>query len=161
MPFEILPTLFKPLKTHHASPVRTNFSLTRLLDRRRNISTYGYHQAKSLVYSKHGAIPDVLQSVNPSNFRSVLVLTLKNPSIQPGFTPTPSHRRILPSSPYALSPPLSTRPTLTKSKEPTQHSRLSQPPSRHHPPAPFPVAKPVLKSLLSAPASRLSPRAIG
>ncbi len=36
------------------------------LDRRRNISTYGYVQAKSLVYSKHGSPQDVLKYIPPS-----------------------------------------------------------------------------------------------
>lgn len=35
------------------------------LDRRRNISTYGYVQAKSLVYSKHGSPQDVLEYLPP------------------------------------------------------------------------------------------------
>ena len=35
------------------------------LDRRRNISTYGYVQAKSLVYSKHGVPQDVLEYIPP------------------------------------------------------------------------------------------------
>lgn len=36
------------------------------LDRRRNISTYGYVQAKSLVYSKHGSPQDVLEYISPA-----------------------------------------------------------------------------------------------
>ena len=59
----ILPRPFKPFKTYYAYPILTKPTSRRPLDRRRAISTYGYHQAKSLVYSKHGAIPDVLQSV--------------------------------------------------------------------------------------------------
>ena len=35
------------------------------LDRQRNISTYGYVQAKSLVYSKNGSPQDVLEYTTP------------------------------------------------------------------------------------------------
>ena len=36
------------------------------IDRRRTISTYGYTQAKSLVYSQHGSPADVLSCVIPT-----------------------------------------------------------------------------------------------
>ena len=41
-----------------AFPKSSNF---RPLDRRRLISTYGYTQAKALVYPRHGAPRDVLE----------------------------------------------------------------------------------------------------
>ncbi|KAL8823577.1 MAG: hypothetical protein Q9191_005731 [Dirinaria sp. TL-2023a] len=50
---------------------------------RRAISTYGYTQAKSLIYSKHGAIPDVLSlhthSISPPHSTLLTLRTLAAP----------------------------------------------------------------------------------
>lgn len=128
------PSTLQCLKPRHLtqSPQSRTPNLTR------PISTYGYTQAKSLVYSQHGNPSDVLSYAprfhfppSPSNFRP-------HPPTPPGLTkfpptavstPPPSHPPTPPSSPSARSPPPSTRQTSTKSKAPTPPSLPSPPPS--------------------------------
>ncbi|KAL9024678.1 MAG: hypothetical protein Q9180_007837, partial [Flavoplaca navasiana] len=67
--------------THYPKPSPSTTTLP--LDPQRNISTYGYTQAKALVYPKHGSPADVLNlhthSISPPHSNHITLRTLAAP----------------------------------------------------------------------------------
>lgn len=100
-------------------------------DCQRSLSTFGYHQAKSLVYSQHGNVADVLEYAPWPKLGRIQELNFHTFTI--AYTLTRSLHRTPVSSLSARSPRPSTQPISTKFKGNTQYilpSRLLSLPVR-------------------------------